>query len=81
MTRARSCGFEVDRGLWVTALAAAGYQVYAINPQSVCRYRDRHNLAGATMREAATSSSRERADAIERCDRVTPRRDESHRRP
>ncbi|MBA3956098.1 MAG: IS110 family transposase [Acidimicrobiia bacterium] len=40
-------GIEVDRGLWVTALAAAGYQVYAINPLSVSRYRDRHSLAGA----------------------------------
>ena len=25
-------GIETDRGLWVTALVAAGYQVYAINP-------------------------------------------------
>lgn len=40
-------GIEVDRGLWVQALSAAGYQVYAINPLSVARYRDRHNLAGA----------------------------------
>ena len=40
-------GIEVDRGLWVQALAAAGYQVYAINPLAVARYRDRHNLAGA----------------------------------
>ena len=40
-------GIETDRGLWVAALAAAGYQVYAINPMSVARYRDRHNVAGA----------------------------------
>ena len=40
-------GIEVDRGLWVQALAAAGYVVYAINPLAVARYRDRHNLAGA----------------------------------
>ena len=40
-------GIEVDRGLWVTALAAAGYSIYAINPLAVSRYRDRHNLAGA----------------------------------
>ena len=33
--------------LWVQALIAAGYQVYAINPLSVSRYRDRHNVAGA----------------------------------
>jgi len=40
-------GIETDRGLWVTALAAAGYQVYAINPLSASRYRERHNVAGA----------------------------------
>jgi len=40
-------GIETDRGLWVDALTAAGYQVYAINPLAVSRYRDRHNLAGA----------------------------------
>ena len=40
-------GIETDRGLWVHALAAAGYQVYAINPLAVARYRDRHNVAGA----------------------------------
>ncbi|HEY7823353.1 MAG TPA: IS110 family transposase [Acidimicrobiia bacterium] len=40
-------GIETDRGMWVHALTAAGYQVYAINPVSVSRYRDRHNLAGA----------------------------------
>ena len=27
-------GIETDRGLWVGALVGAGYQVYAINPQS-----------------------------------------------
>lgn len=40
-------GIETDRGLWVAALVAAGYQVYAINPKAVARYRDRHSLAGA----------------------------------
>jgi len=40
-------GIETDRGLWVEALAAAGYQVYGINPLAVSRYRDRHSLAGA----------------------------------
>ncbi len=40
-------GIETDRGLWVQALLAAGYQVYAINPLSVARYRQRHNVAGA----------------------------------
>ena len=40
-------GIETDRGLWVHALTAVGYRVYAINPLAVSRYRDRHNLAGA----------------------------------
>ncbi|WP_433725344.1 IS110 family transposase [Nocardia sp. CA-129566] len=40
-------GIETDRGLWVDALVAAGYQVYAINPLAVTRYRDRHHVSGA----------------------------------
>src|SRR5262245_6677859 len=40
-------GIETDRGPWVTALVASGYQVYAINPMSVSRYRDRHSVSGA----------------------------------
>ena len=38
---------ETDRGLLVGALVAAGYRVYAINPFSVSRYRDRHSSSGA----------------------------------
>lgn len=33
---------ETDRGLLVGALVAAGYQVYAVNPLSASRYRERH---------------------------------------
>lgn len=40
-------GIETDRGLLVGALVAAGYQVFAINPLSVDRYRDRHSTSGA----------------------------------
>jgi transposase len=40
-------GIETDRGLWVTALCAAGYTVYAINPRQVARYRERHRTSGA----------------------------------
>jgi len=40
-------GIETDRGLWVGALTAAGYQVYAINPLAVAHYRDRHHVSGA----------------------------------
>jgi len=40
-------GIESDRGPWVGALIAAGYQVFAINPMSVARYRERHSTSGA----------------------------------
>jgi len=40
-------GIETDRGLLVASLVAAGYQVYAVNPRSVDRYRDRHGVSGA----------------------------------
>jgi transposase len=40
-------GIETDRGPWVQALIAAGYEVFAINPMSVARYRERHSTSGA----------------------------------
>src|ERR1700704_3272111 len=40
-------GIETDRGLWVAALVAAGYQVFAVNPLAAARYRDRHHVSGA----------------------------------
>jgi transposase len=40
-------GIETDRGLWVGALTAAGYQVFAVNPLAAARYRDRHHVSGA----------------------------------
>ena len=40
-------GIETERGAWVAALVAAGYTVYAINPLSVARYRERHSTSGA----------------------------------
>jgi len=45
-------GIETDRGLWVTALRAAGYTVYAINPRQVARYRERHSTSGAKSDKA-----------------------------
>ena len=45
-------GIETDRGLWVTALRAAGYTVYAINPRQVARYRERHGTSGAKSDKA-----------------------------
>jgi transposase len=40
-------GIETDRGLWVQALAAAGYQVFGLNPKQVARFKERYNLPGA----------------------------------
>lgn len=40
-------GIETDRGLFVDALVATGYEVYAVNPFSASRYRDRHSSSGA----------------------------------
>jgi hypothetical protein len=40
-------GIETDRGPWVQALLAAGYQVYAIDSLSALRYRERYVTSGA----------------------------------
>lgn len=40
-------GIEADRGPRVTALRAAGYRVFAINPLSSARYRERYSTSGA----------------------------------
>jgi transposase len=40
-------GIETDRGPWVQALLAAGYQVYPVNPLQVARFRERHGVSGA----------------------------------
>jgi hypothetical protein len=45
-------GIETDRGPWVAALIAAGYTVFANNPPSVARYRQRHTVSG-TKSDAA----------------------------
>jgi len=63
-------GIETDRGLWVTALVAAGYQVYAINPLAASRYRDRHNVGGA---KSDTGDAKMLADLV-RTDRHNHRR-------
>jgi transposase len=39
-------GIETDRGLWVQALIAAGYRVYAINPMQVARFREAISTSG-----------------------------------
>ena len=40
-------GIETERGPWVQALIAAGYQIYAVNPLQAARYRERHTVSGA----------------------------------
>ena len=40
-------GIEIDRGLVVTALLGAGYEVFAVNPMASARYRERHATSGA----------------------------------
>lgn len=40
-------GIETERGPWVASLIAAGYTVYAVNPKSAARYRERHSVSGA----------------------------------
>jgi hypothetical protein len=45
-------GIETDRGLWVESLVAAGYQVFAVNPLAVARYRDRHRYLGRNLMPA-----------------------------
>jgi hypothetical protein len=40
-------GIQTDRGPWVTALVAAGYQVFAVTPLQAARYPERHTVSGA----------------------------------
>jgi hypothetical protein len=40
-------GIETGHGLWVAALVAAGYRVYAVNPVQAAAYRQRHRVSGA----------------------------------
>jgi transposase len=63
-------GIETDRGLWVGALTAAGYRVYAVNPMAAARYRDRHHVSGA---KSDASDAKLLADLV-RTDRHNHRR-------
>ena len=58
-------GIETDRGLWVTALAAAGYTVFGVNSLQVARYRERHGVSGAKSDavDAHTMADMVRTDA------------------
>jgi transposase len=56
---------ETDRGPWVRALVAAGYQVYGVNPKQAARHRELMSLSGAKS---------DRADAHTLADMVRTRR-------
>jgi hypothetical protein len=40
-------GIETGHGLWVAALVASGYVVFAVNPVQAAAYRARHRVSGA----------------------------------
>ena len=63
-------GIETDRGLLVSALIAAGFEVYAVNPMAASRYRDRHHVSGA---KSDPGDARMLADLV-RTDRHNHRR-------
>lgn len=63
-------GIETDRGPWVAAMVAAGYRVFAINPTSAARYRQRHSMSGA---KADTTDAHLLAEIV--------RVDRAHHRP
>ena len=50
-------GTETDRGPWVSALVAAGYTVYGVNPLQACRYPAKV----ATLTRAQISAALKRA--------------------
>ena len=57
-------GIETDRGLFVQALVATGYQVYAINPLAASRYRERYTTSGAKSDPADAKCSPSRCAPI-----------------
>src|SRR5262249_61404035 len=63
-------GIETPHGLLVRALRAAGYTIYAVNPQAASRYRDRH---------AVSKKKSDRGDAMMLADLV--RTDRHRHRP
>jgi transposase len=65
-------GIETDHGLLSTSLMATGYRVYAVNPMSTSRYRDRHHSSRA---KSDKSDAKLLADLV-RTDRHNHRRAE-----
>lgn len=54
-------GSETDQGMWVEYLLAAGCVVYAVNPKSVARYRERFRPGGG---KSDRSDARMLADMV-----------------
>ena len=63
-------GSETDQGMWIEYLIAAGFVVYAVNPKSVARYRERTRPGGG---KSDRSDARTLADMV-RTDRHLHRR-------
>jgi len=64
-------GIEKDRGLIVTALVAANYQVYGINPMAAARYRERHHVSGS---KSDPGDAKMLADLVDRSPEPPPGR-------
>jgi transposase len=63
-------GIETDRGPWVQALLAAGYQVHAINPLQVARYRQTDHTSGG---KSDTADAHTLADMVRtKCHTLRP---------
>jgi transposase len=69
-------GIETDRGLWVQALLASGYQVFVINPLSMSRYRKMLHLSGG---KSDPADARTLADMVRSYRHQLRRRSERHR--
>lgn len=63
-------GIETDHGLLVTAVVAAGYPIYALNPHAVTHYRPRYGTSG---KKSDSGDARMLAEVI-RTDRQHHRR-------
>ncbi len=75
---------ETDRGLFITALIATGYEVIAINPMSTARYRERLSTSGEVRRRGRAHAGRGgpagRSQSSSRAAGLAPGRcDQAHR--
>jgi hypothetical protein len=59
-----SVGVDVDRGLWVSALVAAGYQVWVVDPSAVARRRASSAVIDAVILADVVRTDRDALRAI-----------------